>query len=62
MATGYRGTAIHWHGPLCMTKFADLDTVIAGHEDVEFTAGLWNEKQILIQALEQWVRTLESLT
>ena len=44
---------MQWHGPLCLSKRAELDTVVIG--DVEFTSGIWNEKRILIEALEKWL-------
>lgn len=57
MKPGYRGTAIHWRGFLCISKHVELDTAMSDLE-VEFTAGMYNEKHILIEALENWLKTL----
>lgn len=46
---------IHWRGPLCISKNAELDVAISNME-VEFTVGIYREKQILIDALENWLQ------
>lgn len=45
----------HWRGPLCISKNAELDAVISDVE-VEFAhESLYRERQILIDALEDWL-------
>jgi hypothetical protein len=41
---------------MCISKKAELDTAISDAE-VEFTSGIYQEKQILIDALEKWLRS-----
>lgn len=49
-----------WHGPLYVAKRQDSEAVLVLHSDVEFVpqAVYW-EKKILIEALENWLYTLE---
>jgi len=46
-----------WIGPLCVSRRADMYAVIVG--EVEFTCGIYSQKQILIEALEKWLSTFE---
>ena len=51
-------SAIHWRGPLCVSRHADLEMAVTTFE-VEFLRGsMWCEKHILIEALENWLQTV----
>jgi hypothetical protein len=48
-------TSVQWHGPLFVSKRAEIDVAVL-KEDVEFVPGyVYDEKQILIDALEAWL-------
>ena len=48
--------AIHWYGPLFVSKRAEPDVAVL-KTDVEFVPEyIYWEKQILIEALERWLR------
>jgi hypothetical protein len=42
-----------WHGPLCISKKAELDTAIV-IDDVEFQC-VFGEQQTLIEAITRWL-------
>lgn len=48
-------SAIHWRGFMCVSKNAELDVAISDTE-VEFTSGVYREREILIEALERWLQ------
>lgn len=50
--------SIHWRAPLCISKRAELDTVLTDVEVEVFSKYVYWEKQVLIDALESWIRDL----
>lgn len=46
-----------WTGPLCISKRAELDTIIVA--EVELDYGICSQKQSLIEALEKWLSAFE---
>ena len=59
-AIAARASSIQWRGPLCISKRAELDTVIG--PEVEFTAGICNEQRIFTEALEDWLAESEEIS
>lgn len=48
-----------WHGPLFVSSRRDLDAVVLKH-DVEFVSSyVYNEREVLIDALENWLMNLQ---
>ncbi len=44
---------MHWLGPICISKNANLDTAIG--PVVEFTAGIHDQIEIFTEALQHWL-------
>jgi hypothetical protein len=45
-----------WHGPLCISKKAELDIALAAYTDVEFTPGsMRDQTRLLIEAIALWL-------
>ena len=47
--------SIHWRGPLCISKRAELDTVTTNIELELVSKDVYWQKQVLIDALETWL-------
>jgi hypothetical protein len=51
--------ALQWRGPLCLSKRFDSDAVVTNLE-VEFSGRqVYWEKQVLIDAIEPWLESVE---
>lgn len=51
-------SAIHWRGPLCISKRAEMDTVLTDVELELSSTNVYWEKQVVIDALENWLANL----
>ena len=51
---------LQWRGPMVISKHVDSDVIIGG--ELEFREGsIYWEKMALIEALDEWLQTLESV-
>lgn len=51
---------VQWHGPLYVSKRYDPEAVMVAGSDVAYEApSLYWEKQVLIDAIENWLETFQ---
>jgi hypothetical protein len=54
MGTSFPFSTLLWRGHLPISKRVELDYATSNIE-FEFTCGIWDQKHILIDALEAWL-------
>lgn len=55
-------SAIHWRGPLCVSKRAELDTVVTDVELELSNKNVYWEKQVLVDAIETWLQSFREVS
>jgi hypothetical protein len=48
-------SALHWRTPLCISKRAELDVIVADVEMEISNKDVYWQKQVLIDSLETWL-------
>lgn len=55
-------SAIHWRAPLCVSKRAELDTIATNIELELPSTGVYQQKQVLIDAIETWLQSFREVS